>query len=73
MTTENRTPARILADLLIQGGLDEFVRARRATGDSWRDIELALSAATEGKVNVTGQTLRMWYPGLPRDSDGAVA
>lgn len=75
MQIDNRTPAHILADLLLGGdGLDGFVRTRRAAGESWRDIELALMSASEGKVKVTGQTLRMWYGKTEAKPDsGAVA
>lgn len=62
MATENRTYARMLADqLLPDGGLEEFVRTRRAAGKSWRLIEHDLTAATNGQATVTSQTLRVWF------------
>lgn len=75
MQIDNRTPAHILADLLLGGGgLGEFVTNRRTAGDSWRDIELALITATDGKVKVTGQTLRMWFGKAdPKPEDGAAS
>lgn len=51
-----------LADLLLGGKLDEFVRSRRAEGRAWRLIARDLWEATDGALDVTHETLRSWYP-----------
>lgn len=55
------TPLRQLADLLVDGGLDEFIRSRRPRR-SWRLIARDLYEATDHRVDVTYVTLRSWYP-----------
>lgn len=55
------TPKRQLADLLTPGGLDNFVAERRDRDASWRSIALDLFTATDGKVNITPESLRLWY------------
>lgn len=61
---ENHTvipPLRRLADHLLDGKLDEFVRSRRAEGRAWRLIERDLWLETKGQIDVTFETLRAWY------------
>ncbi len=58
------TPSRQLADLLLDGGIDDFVATRRA-GDrprAWRLIARDIWEATDGKLDLTYETLRSWYP-----------
>lgn len=57
-------PLRRLADVLLPGGLDDFVQTRRGAGVAWRVIEREIYQATEGQVDVTAQTLRTWYAEL---------
>lgn len=57
---ETISPSRRLADVLLDGGLDEFVIERRRAGRSWRLIARDLLEATN--VDVTYETLRSWYP-----------
>ncbi len=57
-----RTPKYLLADLILEGKLEEFVASRRADGLAWRHVASALFEATEGKVDVTQETLRAWFP-----------
>lgn len=54
------TAIQQLADHLLDGQLEAFVRDRRAKGESWRRISLDLRDAV--KVDVTHETLRSWYP-----------
>jgi hypothetical protein len=56
------TPTRRLADLLLEGGLEHFVRSRRAEDRSWRLIARDIWEASDGQVDVTHETLRSWFP-----------
>ncbi len=56
------TPSRRLADHLIPGGLDAFVRDRRNEGMSNRNLTVAIYSATGGQVDISETTLRTWYP-----------
>lgn len=49
-----------LADTLLEGQLEQFVRSRRAQGRSWRLISRDLYEATQ--VDVSYETLRTWFP-----------
>jgi len=64
-TPTSVTATRRLLDVILDGGLDEYVTARRQAGQSWRTIMLDLLADT--KVDVTEATLRSWYPSLRGD------
>lgn len=55
------SPKRQLADLLLDG-LDAFVADRRDQGRGWRLIARDIWQATNGRVDVTHETLRSWYP-----------
>lgn len=57
---ETPSPSARLADVLLDGGLDEFVASRRVTGRSWRLISRDLYEAIG--VDITYETLRSWYP-----------
>lgn len=58
------TPTRRLADKLIEGGVDRFIQDRRANGDSWRSISLALRDTTGSEIDVTPETVRNWAQSL---------
>lgn len=63
------TPKRELADLLIPGGLEAFVESRRPT--SWQRIATEVYLATKGRVELSDETLRTWFPqfaGAPEDA-----
>jgi hypothetical protein len=62
MTTA--TPTRLLADKLIQDGVDSFIADRRAERKSWRRIALDLRDATNGVIDVTPETVRKWATSL---------
>lgn len=55
------SPRRQLAELK-HPNLAEYVRAKRAAGESWRRIERAVYRHTNGDVDVTFETLRAWFP-----------
>jgi len=57
------TTTRRLADVLLGGGLDEYVTQRRDAGKSWRRITLDLR--DDIGIDITHNTLRAWYPDLP--------
>lgn len=58
------TPTAELADLKLgdAGPLEQFVRTRRAEKRAWRLIARDLSDATDGAVDVSYETLRVWFP-----------
>lgn len=64
----HRTPNHRLADLLIPGGVEEFVRSRRSEGYAWRVIARDLWADTGGEVDITHETLRAWFPDDPEEA-----
>jgi hypothetical protein len=70
-TPASVTATRRLADTLLDGGLDDYVRTRRGQGRAWRRIAMDLLADT--KVDVSEQTLRSWYPELRGSDDRAVS
>lgn len=49
-----------LADLLLEGGLAEFLTGRRAGGDSWDTIAKKLWLETGQQVDVSGPTVQGW-------------
>lgn len=55
------TPTARLADHLLPGGLEDFVRSRRAAGMSWRKISLEIRDVTDRIVDVTHQALFSWF------------
>jgi hypothetical protein len=58
------TPTRRLADLLIDGGVDQFIASARARNASWRSIALDLRDLSDGQINVTPETIRNWASDL---------
>lgn len=65
---KNRHTAKaVLADLLLRekghGSLDEFVRVRRLRMQpmSWEQIASELVEVTDGRVVVSGSTIRLWF------------
>lgn len=56
------TPKYLLADVLLDGKLREFVETRRRAGLAWRHIASQLFTETAHKVDVTSETLRSWFP-----------
>lgn len=58
-TDESATVTRRLADQLMDGQLDGFVKSRRTTGMSWRRI--ALDIRDEIGLDLTDRTLINWF------------
>lgn len=58
------SPTYRLADTLLKGQFRPFVATRRAAGLSWRRIASELRDATENEVDVTDETLRVWFADL---------
>lgn len=60
----NGTPTQRLADVLLGGPLETFVRQRRPAR-SWRLIARDIYDATKGEIDVTPVTLSNWYSDEP--------
>lgn len=58
----NQSPTFRLADNLLGGTLEAFVKERRAAGVPWRTVSRDLWEATGKQVDVTYETLRTWFP-----------
>lgn len=58
------TATRRLADLLLGGKFDEFVLSRRAEDPPrpYRLISRDLWEATNGELDISFETLRVWFP-----------
>jgi hypothetical protein len=66
MGTRSSKTKRRVADLLISGGIDNFVLSRRAAGRSWRLIAIDLLGETNGEIDVAPTTLSGWFsPDVP--------
>lgn len=63
-----QSPTRELLDLKLAelGGLDKFIRDRRAAKASWRKIEIEIRDRTG--ISVTHETIRVWFYNLQRAS-----
>jgi len=61
--SEPLTAKQMLAELILEQPLAEYVAEKRTAIPqwSWRLIAEHLSIDTEGKVDVTHETLRTWY------------
>ena len=59
MTQE--TARQQLAAIILGKSLSEYVNDKRIEGLAWRKIAKTLSTDTNGRVNVTHETLRIWY------------
>lgn len=69
------TATHVLADHLLgdDGPLELFVATRRAEARAWVKIVRDLYEATGGKIDVTFETLRSWFPHLDtREAAGKV-
>lgn len=55
-----RTPTKRLADLLLEEPVENWIRARRQGGRSWRLVARDLYEATNGQVDVTPNAVRTW-------------
>jgi hypothetical protein len=68
-----RPPSQLLAELLLNQPLDDYIADKRASRPqwSWRLIAEQIGIDTAGKVNVTGETVRQWYSHVDQASAGA--
>lgn len=67
------TPTRILADTLLpDGGLAKFIADRRPDR-SWRMVARDLLETTNGRVDVTPETVRRWSAEIAAESSQAQA
>lgn len=62
MQRRRKTPTHTLADHLLGEDLEGWVQRRRIKGLSWRAIAYELYATTDGKVLISFETLRSWFP-----------
>lgn len=60
-----------LAELLLGSPLVDFIADRRAAGRSWRLLSRDLREATDGQVDITGETLRVWSAEHRTDAEPA--
>lgn len=72
MSSPPPTKQDLASGLLGQNVLD-WIAERRDPDDkrSWRMIARQLRVATEGEVDVTGETIRLWHMGQPQPQDAA--
>lgn len=63
------SPWQRLATVLLEQDLGQWVAERKAHPykPSWTAIAAELKAATDGQVEVTGETLRLWYGETPTE------
>lgn len=54
------TTTQQLASLLLEEPVVEWAQRMRDSGASWRGIAMFLATKTDGRVNVTGETIRLW-------------
>ena len=57
----NLTPTQQLASIKLGRPLADYVAEKRATGSPWSSIAADLSLDTDGTVDVSRETLRLWY------------
>lgn len=57
------TPTQRLAGMLLGQPVTDWVVVRRDAGRSWRLVARDLYEATNGQVDVTHETLRLWIEG----------
>lgn len=62
--SNRQTPSQTLAEYVLGRSLEEYVTEKRQARPRWpwRMIAEQLAEDTDGKVNVTHEALRSWYP-----------
>lgn len=60
MIVTQRTPTQRLADAILGRSVDEFVAERRTAGRSWRHVARDLFEATDGQIDISHETVRLW-------------
>ena len=74
--SNQRRTTELAFELFTDGtALDKWVREQFETGDvnSWRQLAEAVSTRTGGKVTVSYEALRTWFPELHPDAKAAGA
>lgn len=56
----SRTPTQHLASDALGQDVIEWAAGRRGEGRSWRRIASELREASAGRVDVTGESIRLW-------------
>lgn len=55
-----RSATQRLADRILGQTVEHWVDQRRAEGRAWPKVARDLYEATDGEIDVTGETLRRW-------------
>lgn len=56
-----QTPTQRLAGMLLGMPIHEWIEQRRSAGRSWRLVARDLYEATNGQIDVTHETVRVWF------------
>lgn len=67
------TPTALLAGALLHEPVTEWIAARRAEGRPWRFVARDLADATDGRIDVTVQTLHNWMADARADRKDSAA
>lgn len=60
---EQLTPTQKLAGMLLGQPVNAWIQAKRDAGRSWRLVSRDLYEQTNGQIDVTHETLRVWIEG----------
>lgn len=63
-TPRTKSPTQRLAGMLLGQPVDRWISGRRLAGRSWRLIARDLYEQTNGQVDVSHETLRLWCKDL---------
>lgn len=61
MSIAERSPTQRLASLKLGRPLEEYVAEKRNAGLPWSSIAAEISLDTEGEVEISRESLRLWY------------
>ena len=61
MSIAKDSPTQQLASLKLGRPLEEYVAEKRAAGLPWSSIAVEISIDTDGAVNISRESLRLWY------------
>ncbi|MDP4015356.1 MAG: hypothetical protein U0990_11485 [Candidatus Nanopelagicales bacterium] len=61
------TPNQRLAQLLLGTPLDQWLSTKRTSGTPWRAIARDLYTATNGQIDMSHETIRIWCASLLPD------
>lgn len=54
------TPNMKLASIMLGRPVETWIQEQRDQGKSWHKVALALNAATNGQIELTGEAIRLW-------------